>query len=82
MPWLVPIFSAFFELSTCRSEGGPIPWTAIHMYAKAHKHDDQLEWFTGLIRDMDAVYLENLSKKHKLGKTAPTKGAVGRKGKK
>lgn len=52
------------------------------MYAKAHKHDDQLEWFTGLIRDMDAVYLENLSKKHKLGKTAPTKGAVGRKGKK
>jgi len=52
------------------------------MYAKALQYHDRLEWFTGLIRDMDAVYLEHLSKKNKIGKAAaPKKGAVGRKGK-
>lgn len=61
---------------------GPIPWTAIHAYATAHKYKDQLDWFTGLIRDMDAVYLESQNKKQKLGKSAPAKKAVGRKGRK
>lgn len=64
---------------------GPIPWTAIHAYAKAHKYIDRLEWFTGLIRDMDSVYLDHVSKKNKSINSANSrkkKGkAVGQKGK-
>lgn len=77
LPWLEPVFSAFFELATCRNMDGPIPWTAIHLYAKANQYLDRLEWFTGLIRAMDSVYLQHISKKNKsLASAGKKKGAA------
>jgi hypothetical protein len=70
------VFSAFFELSTCRHDSGPIPWTAIHLYAEAYEYP--FEWFSRLIRDMDVVYVAHLNKKS--AKAAPVKGALGKKG--
>lgn len=57
------VYTAFMELSTCRSVGmgeGPIPWTAIRDYTEYAQIDDfeQLEDFFYLIREMDSAYLD------------------------
>ena len=54
------------ELSTDRSLGmaeGPIPWSAIDMYASRHDIvDDDYERFSYLIRSMDMEYIKHRSK--------------------
>lgn len=75
LPWLQGVFAAFFELSTCRIDSGPIPWTAIHTYSEVYEYP--FEWFSKLIRDMDVVYIAHLNKKSP--NTAPSKGSIGKK---
>ena len=55
-------YSAFAELSTCRSFGmsvGPIPWTAIKQYSDYYEFDadlfDDLVYYIGA---MDKTYIE------------------------
>lgn len=59
--------SAFSELSTCRQIGmatGPIPWGDIIEFARFSGLDESLlELFLRVIRAMDTVYLEWISKK-------------------
>jgi hypothetical protein len=78
LPWLNHVFGAFFELSTCRHELGPIPWTALHLYVQAHEVED-LEWFTGLIRAMDSAYIAHHNKKRIKAKVGGEKKKVGKK---
>lgn len=51
---------AYMELATCRPVGfggaGPIPWLAIHEYARAHSIDDESH-FVRLMRTMDKTFL-------------------------
>jgi len=70
-PFLAPgedfYLGAFWELSTCRAMGmsiGPIPWDKVVDYARFAGLDyDNLGLFVMVIRAMDSVYLEWLSKK-------------------
>lgn len=80
LPWLPDTFRAFFELSTCRHEQGPIPWTALHLYAQAHDIPDgeELDRFTGLIRAMDSAYIAAINKRNSKSKITEKK-KVGRK---
>lgn len=52
---------AFWQLSSCRSYGmgyGPIPWTAIVMFAEAAELEPDFQpVFESVIREMDAAYL-------------------------
>jgi hypothetical protein len=60
LPWLNGEYEAFFELSTCRSDG-VIPWTALHHYATVNGFADthaDFQRFVWLIRAMDKVYIE------------------------
>jgi hypothetical protein len=83
MPWLTREFEAFFELSTCRVDGGPIPWTAIYQYAAvngfADTHADYYR-FVRLIRAMDSVYVKHLRDKQEaqMKKNAPKKTSKGK----
>jgi hypothetical protein len=75
LPWLEDIYEAFWELSTCRSDG-VIPWTAINQYATVHGYaetPDGLRWFTWLIRALDKVYIEHKAKKRGPGTADPAK---------
>lgn len=61
------VWDAFFELSNDRSFAfsiGPIPSSAIHIYAHAHgiTDQDQLQTMIEIIRAMDAVYLDHVRK--------------------
>lgn len=47
----------FFELSTCRNNGGSIPFTAIYQYAQIYNEYD-FDEFLYIIRLLDDVYLE------------------------
>lgn len=80
LAWLTYIWNAFWELSTCRAETAPIPWTAIHLYTQANDIDS-LEYFTELIRGMDKVYVQHIAKSNKpIGKSnVKEKGKLGRK---
>jgi hypothetical protein len=82
LPWLRPVYNAFTELSTCRHDSGPIPWTAIQSYAEAYGYDNdefELLRFTRLIRSMDRAYLEKAHEKQKrLSEKPKTKPSVGK----
>lgn len=59
------MWSAFWELSTCRPAGEmlmAIPWTAIDQYARAHEVRDR-EAFESMIRAMDTEYLTALRRR-------------------
>ena len=67
-PGLEYYFNAYKRLSTCRQVGmgiGPIPWTAIHEYARMQElcqSDEQdLEYLVGR---MDSAFLEWNSRKN------------------
>ena len=69
--WLVPIYSAWHDLSTDRQSGmeeGRIPWTAARKYAEVYGYADDLmefERFWRLIAEMDNAFLSFKSKKTK-----------------
>lgn len=71
----VPVWDAFWLLSTCRSTGfsvGPIPWTAINDYGLRYEMTlEEFESFSFLIRRMDSVWLEFAS--HGRGEDTPSK---------
>jgi hypothetical protein len=60
-------YMAFHELSSCRAVGmgeGPIPWTAMKIYADTYEiYDDEFERFVHLLTDMDMAYLKERNKK-------------------
>lgn len=61
-PGLGLYFAAFFDLTTCRSQGaysqGPIPWTAIDRYAEANEFaGEQRQDLFHHVRAMDEAYL-------------------------
>jgi hypothetical protein len=63
-------YGAFLELSSCRSVGfgaeGPIPWTAVNQWARAHQlSEEQEEDLLYHIERMDEVYLKFKDKKAK-----------------
>lgn len=67
------VWSAWWELHTDRPIGmavGPIPFTAIDAYAGRYGIGalDAFEAFAGLIRAMDAVYLDWAAKRAKTSK--------------
>lgn len=53
---------AFYDLSTCRTSGmsiGPIPWTAMVLYADRQRLDwDVTEAFIDIIRQMDNSFVD------------------------
>lgn len=67
LPGLQFYYQAFLDLSTCRPLGmpeGPIPWSAINIYAERQDlTDDDYERFFTLLRAMDAAYLDYRDKK-------------------
>lgn len=69
------VYSAFWELSSCRHLGmgaGPIPWTEIQAYAKYFKlSEEECQDFSYLIRSLDRAYLEFYASKEE--KKAPKK---------
>lgn len=63
-------YTAFLELSTCRSQG-PIPWDKIVKYAEVHDLDqDDLQDMIFFLRSMDKVYLAHQKKAIENGKPA------------
>lgn len=64
MPGLDLFYNAWLELSTCRSIGmvpGPIPWTAIHMYARHYQMTfQQEERLVQVVRILDNEYLKSV----------------------
>ena len=52
-------WDAFWELSTDRSEMGPIPFTAIDCFCKRHKifDSDEFDSFCYFIRGLDSEYM-------------------------
>lgn len=69
-PQLLPgdhfYLKAFRDLHTCRSHGmslGPIPWTAVLLYAEWIELDhDLVEPFVYIIRSMDVAYQDWINK--------------------
>lgn len=63
-PGLEIFFAAFFDLSSCRVMGGPIPWQATWNYATAYGYsEEQEEDLQYYITRMDGEYLQHMSKK-------------------
>jgi hypothetical protein len=61
LPGLQWYFKAFLDLSTCRSGGGGIPWTAMHDWGRIHGiTEDAVEFdrFVALMKAMDVSYSE------------------------
>lgn len=52
----------FFELGTCRSGDGPIPFTAIYEYSKIY-NEYEFDEFLYIIRLLDDVYLQHRVRK-------------------
>jgi len=68
-PYLGPLdyyVNCFFELGTCRSDGGPIPFTSIFEFSKIYNEYD-FDEFLYIIRLMDDVYLKHRSRENKDG---------------
>jgi hypothetical protein len=62
-------YGSFWDLSSCRVTGwslGPIPWTAIHDYARAYGFDEeQTDDLIYYVRELDIAYLQYEHKKAK-----------------
>lgn len=75
--WLYDIYEAFFELLSCLTSEGRIPWTAIAQYAYIHSlasTPSELHSFTGLIRGMERAYSDHRrSEQDKADKAASKK---------
>ena len=57
-------YLAFWDLSTCRHDLGPIPWTAMFTYCQEYDIiDEQREDMFTYIREMDTVFMKHMSKK-------------------
>lgn len=64
-PRLAIVWSAFWELNSCRQAGmtlGPIPWTAIDRWAESEGLADR-ERFRRLIRSLDIAFVEAADEK-------------------
>lgn len=63
-PWMDFYLNAFFELSTeRRGPGLPIPWGRIDRYAERYGIEGpDFSQFKDLLREMDALYLNNRDK--------------------
>jgi len=57
--------NAFFELGTCRTDSGPIPFTYIVEFAKIYNEWEDFEDFLYLIRAMDNAYLDIINEERK-----------------
>lgn len=70
-------YSAFMDLTTCRSMGfgeGPISWLSVSEYCQAHEiTGDQRDELFYHIREMDTTYLEHRAKQMKKS-TTPVSG--------
>lgn len=53
---------AFFEIGSCRTDNGPIPFTAVVQYAQIYNQYD-FDDFLYIIRVLDERYLSNLKTK-------------------
>lgn len=61
-PRLAFVWSAFWELNSCRQAGmqlGPIPWTAIDRWAESEGLADR-ERFRRLIRALDIEFVDSM----------------------
>lgn len=70
-------YSGFWDLTTCRPEAGPIPWTAIEMYCHSYELEGaQKEDFHFHITEMDSAYLDYRARKTqaKVEASKPSKG--------
>ena len=62
-------FASFFDLSTCRVESGPIPWTAIQVYAERTGLDEEnTKALHLIIRQLDGDYLAWIAKERERNK--------------
>ncbi|MFN2199972.1 MAG: hypothetical protein ACK2UO_02140 [Caldilineaceae bacterium] len=63
------LWEAYQALSTCRAIGmsvGPIPWSAVQLYADAHRLSEEEAWLLHrVVRHMDEVYLDHVHSKAK-----------------
>ncbi|MGI9500209.1 MAG: hypothetical protein ACR2P3_09235 [Geminicoccaceae bacterium] len=58
-PWMDVYLDAYSDLSTCRSHGGYVPWTAVDRYAERFEMDDDFAiWFYRAIRSIDDAYVK------------------------
>jgi len=84
-PGLELYWTAFHELNTCRSYGftpGPIPFTAIMDYARAHEFsEDQTETLFHHVRVMDQAYLDYNHRKSEQRRKSALKSKSSRIGK-
>lgn len=64
-------WKAFVDLSADRDIGmaeGPIPWSAVHLWAERHEiYGDEFERLWHIIHEMDATYMEHRGKEMKKG---------------
>ncbi len=60
------VMESFWELNSCRAVGmapGPIPWTAIKMFADELELQSTIrDYFFRAIRYLDIIYMEHLAK--------------------
>lgn len=57
-------YEAFVELSTCRTDLGPIPWTAVDRYAERHSFEgESFLYLLKMIRAMDDVFIKHMRAK-------------------
>lgn len=71
-------YEAYVLLTTCRTEKGCVPWTALAQYAHMHEYDtDQLDDLVYYAGEMDAEYLSwsDSQDKNKSGIGARRNGA-------
>lgn len=55
------LYEAWIDLSTCRNGSGPIPWTAVKMYADELQYNDiQREALFHCLRHLDTAYLNHI----------------------
>lgn len=77
-PWLYDTYEAFFELLSCLSAEGRIPWTAITEYAAVMsmaETESELASFVGLIRAMEKAYSDyRKTEQEKADKASKKKG--------
>jgi len=64
------VWEAYIELSTCRTIGmapGPIPWTALRLYAKdLGLTADEAYFMTGVVRHLDRLWLRKIQEKSEM----------------
>lgn len=66
---LAVYWMAFWDLSSCRTDAGMIPWTAVQLWANTYDLDEEVtEELHFLIREMDNVFIKFSRTKAKLSR--------------